>query len=52
MKCQAELEHPTFLVSVNDPASSGIFLLSSDAVDGFPTVLPRQGTCHLSDGCY
>jgi lipopolysaccharide transport system ATP-binding protein len=42
-ECQAELEHPTFLVSVNDPVSNGIFLLNSDAVDGFPTVLPRKG---------
>jgi lipopolysaccharide transport system ATP-binding protein len=42
-ECETELKHPTFLVSVNDPVSSGIFLLSSEAVDGFPTVLPCKG---------
>jgi homopolymeric O-antigen transport system ATP-binding protein len=41
-ECQAELRYPTFLVSVNDPASCGIFLLSITA----------EGTCRLSDGCY
>ena len=37
------LQYPRFLISVNDPRSTGIFLLNSEGADGFPDVVPAHG---------
>jgi lipopolysaccharide transport system ATP-binding protein len=39
-----QLQHPIFLVSVNDPAGSGIFLLNSEGANGLPDILPAHGS--------
>jgi len=37
------LQHPVFLISVNDPAGSGIYLLNSEGSDAIPETLPPSG---------
>jgi homopolymeric O-antigen transport system ATP-binding protein len=39
-----QLQHPIFLVSVNDPVGSGIFLLNSEGAEGLPDILPSHGS--------
>ncbi len=37
------LQHPSFLVSINDYSNVGIFLLNSNGSNGIPDVLPARG---------
>jgi lipopolysaccharide transport system ATP-binding protein len=41
---EKSLQRPNFLVGIYDCTNTGIFLLNSDAVGGFPKVLPPKGS--------